>query len=264
MNFILSKLFWVFASPGNCLALLLVVGAFLGVSHVEAQQKIGRRICFVVALAFFFIGVFPVGAWFLVPLENQYPLQKPEHVAGIILLGGDERPRDSVMPDRLVFLDSGRRYIAFAALARQYPAAKLLFSGGSPEITPKEDLKESMIVKQVLSGLGVPVEKMVFEDASRNTRENALLSYNLVKPQPEQTWLLVTSAFHMPRAMMVFQKAGWNVAPAPTGYLTNGVYSSHLQFNLGQHLTEMAWAVHEYFGLLAYRLMGYTDRLWPN
>jgi uncharacterized SAM-binding protein YcdF (DUF218 family) len=85
-----------------------------------------------------------------------------------------------------------------------------------------------------------------------------------VKPAPDQTWLLVTSAFHMPRAMACFRKAGWNVAPATIGYLTDGTFSTRLQFNLGEHLMEMAWAEHEYYGLLAYWLMGYTDSLWPN
>ncbi|MFX6838583.1 YdcF family protein, partial [Acinetobacter baumannii] len=90
---------------------------------------------------------------------------------------------------------SARRYIAFAALARKYPKAKLVFSGGSSRITPLAGAREAEVAKQALASLGVPVEKMAFEDASRNTRENAVFSYNLVHPQGDETWLLVTSAF---------------------------------------------------------------------
>lgn len=236
----------------------------MSVAQSERLRTIGRRTCFVVAMLFFLIGVLPVGSWMLLPLENSLEPQKPEHVAGIIMLGGDEKPHSENSATRPIFLDSGRRFIGFATLARQYPNAKLVYSGGTSLIVPEANTSDADVAKQVLAGLGVPVDKMVFEGLSRNTRENATMSADLVHPQPEQTWLLVTSAFHMPRALLTFRKAGWNVVPAPTGYLTSGDFSTRLQFNLGEHLMEMAWAGHEYFGLLAYRLMGYTDSLWPN
>jgi uncharacterized SAM-binding protein YcdF (DUF218 family) len=261
MSFILSKILWVFLSPGNLLVLLLVVGAFLGVSHSETRRRAGHIISFVVALLFFIIAIFPVGTWFMLPLENKYPPNIPDHVAGIILLGGDERPHAEI-PGRPVYLDSARRYIEFATLARKYPQAKLAFSGGTPLLQANADMSE--VAKQALAGLGVPVDKMVFEYGSRNTRENAVLSYNLIHPPADQKWVLVTSAYHMPRAIATFRKAGWNIYPATTGYLTDGVFSPHLDFNVSDHLIAMAWAVHEYYGLLDYWLMGYTDKLWPN
>ncbi len=264
MLFIASKILWVFLSPGNCLTLLLVVGAFLGVSHSERYRLAGQKICFAAALLFFLIGIFPVGSWLLVPLENKYPPQQPEQVAGIILLGGDEKPHRSEARGQPVYLDSGRRYITFAALARRYPDAKLLFSGGSMLLKPDAEMKDSEVAAEALKNIGIPVEKMLFERTSRNTYENAVLSCNLVHPTPDQKWLLVTSAFHMPRAIATFQKAGWNVAPATTGYLTDGTYTTRLEFNLGEHLQQMSWAAHEYYGLLAYWLMGYTDSLWSN
>jgi uncharacterized SAM-binding protein YcdF (DUF218 family) len=264
MNFILFKIAWVFLSPGNMLALALVAGAFLSVAHNEGRRKIGRSLCFTIALLFFLIGIFPVGSWLLLPLENSVPPQIPDHVAGIILLGGDEQPQGGAHAGRPVFLDSARRYVEFASLARRYPEAELLYSGGSPLFAPPADAKVSNLIKPILAGLGVPVQKMLFEETSRTTHENAVMSYKLAHPAPGQVWLLVTSAFHMPRALLTFQKAGWNVLPATTGYLTDGTFSTRLQFNLGEHLMYMAWAEHEYYGLLAYRLMGYTDRLWPG
>jgi uncharacterized SAM-binding protein YcdF (DUF218 family) len=265
MAFILSKVLWVFTSPGNLLVLILTVGAFLSVSLKENRRLVGRSICFYAALVLFFISVCPVGVWMLAPLENRVPPQYPDHVAGIILLGGDEKPDRSEARKQPVFLDSGRRYIMFAAMARRYPQAKLVFTGGSPLLTPlNATMKDADVAKQALMSIGVPVDRMLFEDKSRNTHENAMNSFDLVKPKPDETWLLVTSAFHMPRALATFRKAGWNVQPATTGYLTDGGLAAKLDFNLGEHVLQMAWATHEYYGLLAYRLMGYTDQLWPE
>ena len=264
MSFVASKILWVFASPGNLLVLLLVAGAFFGVAHDERHRTWGRRICFTVALLLFLISMFPVGNWLLVPLENKFPPQKPDHVAGILLIGGDEKPQRSEARGQPVFMDSGRRYIMFASLARQYPQAKLVFSGGSPLLTPNSKMKDAEVAKQALANIGMPVDKVMFEEQSRNTRENAVNAFAMVKPDPSETWLLVTSAFHMPRALAVFRKAGWNIEPATTGYVTDGKFSTQLDFNLGEHVQQMTWAVHEYYGLLAYWLMGYTDSLWPR
>lgn len=264
MTFVTSKIFWVFFSPGNALLLLLVAGAFLSVAHGETRRKAGRRICFAVALVFFLIGIFPVGSWVLAPLEDRFPPQTPEHVDGIILIGGDEKPHRSELRGQPVFLDSGRRYIAFAALARKYPDAQLVFSGGSPLVVPDSSIKDHEVAKQALASIGVPVDKMLFETESRNTHENAVNSFKLVHPSPDQTWLLVTSAFHMPRALATFRKAGWPVLPATSGYVTGESFSTHLEFDFSQHLQDLAWAAHEYYGLLEYRLMGYTNSLWPS
>jgi len=264
MSFIASKIFWVFASPGNGLALALLCGAFLAMARGERWRAFGRRLVFAVAVLFFLIGIFPVGAWMLAPLENRFPSRVPDHVDGIIILGGDEQPRISEARGQPVFLDSGRRYLTFAALARQYPQAKLVYTGGTALITPDSVTRQTAVARQALAGIGVPVERMVFEDVSRNTRENAVMSFTILQPKPTEVWLLVTSAYHMPRSMAVFRKAGWNVVPAAAGYMTDGTYAARLDFNLGQHLLEMGWAAHEYYGLLAYRLMGYTDALWPE
>jgi uncharacterized SAM-binding protein YcdF (DUF218 family) len=185
-------------------------------------------------------------------------------VDGILLLGGDEKPYLSDKRGQPVVYDSARRYIEFAALAREYPKAKLVFSGGSGLITPDAKLKDSEIAKQTLESLGVPVDRMAFEDMSRNTHENAVKSAELLKPTPQQNWLLVTSAWHMARSMACFRHEGWNVYPAPTGYMTDGEMSSKPQFNLEEHLLKISLAAHEYYGLVAYRLLGFTDTLWPK
>jgi uncharacterized SAM-binding protein YcdF (DUF218 family) len=264
MGFILSKLFWVFMSPGNILVLLLLCGGFLALSRSKGWQDFGRKLEFNIAFLLFFIAIFPIGDWLLTPLENCFPPVKPDRVDGIIVLGGGENPHVTELRGQPVIGESANRYIEFASLARQYPQAKLVFSGGSGRLTPDAQLKDAEVAKQIMASIGMPADRITFEDQSRNTYENAIKTAMLIHPTPQQKWLLVTSAWHMPRAMEVFRKAGWNVYAAPADYVTSGGFSSKLQFNLSDHLMTMTIAMHEYYGLLAYRLMGYTDTLWPH
>src|SRR5262249_1959620 len=153
------------------------------------------------------------GDWMLIPLENRFPPVRLEHVDGIVLLGGDENPYFSEMRGQPVIHMSARRYIEFARLAREYSQAKLAFTGGSGLLEPKTKTKDAEVAKQALANLGLPIDRIVFEDKSRNTYENAVMTAALVHPTPEQKWLLVTSAAHMPRSIATFRKVGWNIYP---------------------------------------------------
>ena len=264
MAFLLSKILWVFTAPGNLLVLLLVVGAFWIVSRDKKRQARGRELVIGVAFIFFTLAVFPVDDWLLTPIENRFPAAHPDKVDGIVLIGGDENALASTERGQPVMLASARRYVAFAALARQYPEAKLVFSGGSARLRTEDSKKEADVATEALTSLGIAPERLVVEEESRNTRENAVASALIVQPKPEETWLLVTSAFHMPRAMGCFRKAGWNVQPATTDYRTDGHYAYQVHFDLTEHLYKITLAVHEYVGLVAYYLLGYTDSLWPG
>ena len=264
MIFILSKILWGLALPANLLMLVLLVGCGLSASRNKRRQGQGRRICLATAVAMLVIGLVPIGAWMLAPLENAFPASVPTQIDGIILLGGDESPHISEVRHQPVVQESARRHIAFAALARLYPNAQLVFSGGSGRLVQDAVMKDADVAKQSLASMGVPVDRMIFEDQSRNTHENAVMSFDRVHPKPTQHWLLVTSAYHMPRAMACFRKAGWNVLPATTGYMTSGDVSPRVEFDLAKNLRYMGYAIHEYIGLIAYRMLGYTDSLWPR
>lgn len=265
MAFILSKLTWLFISPGNFLTLLILLAGFLCLSHNEARRHLGQRLCFTTALLWFLVAILPIGDWMVTPLENRVPaLVPPEHVDGIILLGGDESPRLSLERGQPVMLQSAPRYMEFIELAKKYPDAKLLYSGGTDQIAPDTQYSQADVAKAELSALGVPAERLILEGKSRNTHENAQMSFDIVHPKPEENWLLVTSSWHMPRSLACFRKVGWHVTGAPVGYLTGGNYDTRLKFNLADHLTRMTLAAHEYYGLIAYRLLGFTDDIWPK
>ena len=264
MNFILSKLLWVLLAPANLLVLLLLTGVFLAMAERQGLQDFGKKLSFSVAFLLFFIAIFPVGDWLLLPLENRFPAAKPERVDGIIVIGGDEDVRVTETRGKPTAYQSLARYNEFARLSRLYPNAKLVFSGGMGLVVPGVRTKTADVARAAFEILKVPVENVTFEEKSRNTHENATLSKELAKPSPEQTWLLVTSAWHMPRAIAVFRKAGWNIVPAPTDYITDGRFSTSLNFQLARHIFEVTIAVREYVGLVAYKLLGYTDEVWPK
>ena len=151
----------------------------------------------------------------------------------------------------------------FANLARRFPSAKLVFSGGSPIETLPGGSTNASVAKSILQEIGLDPNLVSYDDESRTTYENAMASTAMIKPKADQNWLLVTSAFHMPRAIACFRKAGWNVYAAPADYQSPGIYSFKPDFELARHLMQMQTALHEYIGLVAYKLLGKVDTIWP-
>jgi len=262
MVFALSKLLWAFVSPGSLLAFLLVGGLLLGLTPRWA--RIGKALSLVVALCFVSIAILPVGEWALTPLENRFVFDPPEQVDGIIIIGGDEQTFTTEKRGIPTALQSMQRYEMVLDLSRRYPDAKLVFSGGAAHPRPNLRVLDSDVAREIMSDIGVPTDRMVFEKTSRNTYENAVLTADIVRPNPQQKWLLVTNAWHMPRAIGCFRKAGWTVFAAPTGYLTPGQYRLHFNFMFDEQMHFLTLAAHEYIGLIAYRLMERTSALWPG
>ena len=148
-----------------------------------------------------------------------------------------------------------------AYAARRYPRAKLVFTGGSGDIEQGVS-NEAGYARILLEQLGLPPERVVFENMSRTTWENAVNASALVKPRPGERWVLLTSASHMPRAVGVFRKAGWSVLPWPVGYQSRDHITAYAP-SLGQKLAVLDWAVHEWIGLVVYYLHGWTSALFP-
>lgn len=261
MSFVLSKLFWVVAEPANVVLGLLCVGAALLWTR---WRSLGRRLVSLAAAAAFAVTLVPVGSWLLVPLENRFPpvVQPPDRVDGIITLGGAVDQLLAAARGQPALKAEAERLTAFVALARRYPEAKLVYSGGSGRLR-HQALKETVAARQLFEELGLDTRRVLFEDQSRNTFENAVYSQRLARPVPGETWLLVTSAAHMPRAVGCFRHVGWDVTAYPVDFRTDGRYGlvPPLSFVVGLHGVDEA--IHEWIGLAAYRLMGRTDSLRP-
>lgn len=260
----LAKIVKTVLAPANLFALLLLLAAFAGMSHDERCQTIGRRSCFLLALFLFFFAVLPTGRWALLPLENRFSEETPKRVEGVILLAGDENPFLTEARKQPVLHDSAARYIGFAALAREHPKARLAFIGGSSNLETPGSVTNTDVARMALKAVGIPLERVTFEEKSRNTYENATFGAEVIKPKPGQNWLLVTAASHMPRALLTFRKAGWNVYPAPVDYRSTERDKNLIGFNVQRHFSDVNWAMHEYAGLLAYWMLGRIDNPWKK
>lgn len=264
MFFFLSKTLWWLLAPVNLLLLLLVAGMALLFTRFA---RTGKTLVALAALGFIVFGVLPTGAIMMRQLEDRFP--RPPAItqapAGIIVLGGGVNQVVTAMRGPLELTAAGDRMTEAAMLARRFPQAKLVFTGGSASLLGSP-LREAHVARRLFLGLGLPPEQLLFEQESRNTHENAILTRDLVKPQPGQTWLLVTSAAHMPRSVALFRKAGFQVTPYPVDYRTSGSPRDYrlVSSDILGGLTLTDTAIREYLGLAAYWLAGKTDTLFPG
>lgn len=262
MSFVLSKVLWTVTAPGNLLVLLLAAGTILLFSRRWAV--LGRRLVATAALGFLLVTATPLSALVALPLEETFaPPQLPSRVDGVIMLGGAVSPQVSHDRGQPALNEAAERILAFADLSRRYPQAKHVFSGGSGRLFDQE-LTEDVPIREALSQAGIDPDGVIYENTSRNTWENAVYSQRLAEPKPGETWVLVTSAMHMPRSVGIFRRIGWTVIPYPVDFRTRKGARPYGRFDLDHQIDLLHDAVREWVGLLAYRVMGRTDTLLPG
>lgn len=260
--FAASKFLWTLVKPGSLLALALVIGVAL---LFTPWPRTGRALLTLVALAVVVISVTPLPYWAVSLLENRIPAPAtlPEDIDGVIVLGGPMSGYLSHVHDQPALHDGSERLLALIELGRKYPHAKLVFSGGSGQ-PGQQTYKEADVAADMLTRLGFDTGRVTFERRSRNTWENALNSRALVDPQDGETWLMVTSAYHMPRALGVFRRAGWQVTPYPVDYRTDGRFAWRWRRSFLGGLAALELAAREFAGLAAYRWLERSDSLFPD
>lgn len=222
-------------------------------------QRAGKILIGAVLVLFLVLGILPLGHDALVMLERRYPpfdAQKAGPVAGIILLGGAVETSGVVLDHIPQSNDNADRIVEFIRLARLYPQARLLFTGGTAQILGRGP-SEADLIAPMFEILGLEGRQILYEKRSRNTYENALFSKDLVKPAPGERWILVTSAFHMPRSVAVFESAGWPVIPAPSDFKTDGALIVFPRdFDVLASMRESEIALKEIIGFGAYLASG--------
>lgn len=261
MFFYLSKILWFLIEPLN----LILVGLLLACGLLWTRWwRRGRGLLTVISLIVVVIATVPLGTRVMVALENRFPLPVlPARIDGIIVLGGVVDPGLSEARGQVALNGSVERITVLPDLLRRYPDARVVFSGGSGDPFD-QSLKEADYLAPLLSTLGVAPSRLILENQSRNTWENATHSHDLINPAPDDQWLLVTSAFHMPRAVGCFRQAGWNVLPYPVDYGYRGEEDVALGFNFGRGVSAWSQALHELLGLLFYRLTDRTSAIFPS
>ncbi|MDD5242362.1 MAG: YdcF family protein [Sulfuricella sp.] len=259
--FWLSKLAWLIIAPDSLLlVLVLVTWALLW----RGKNRMAKRMLGLVAIVMLIVAFFPVGEWILYPLEKQFSANPalPQRIDGIIVLSGAEDANLSTAWNQVELGDGAERLLAFQALARQYPGAKLVFTGGSGSMV-NQTHKEADVAERLLKQQGLNASRVIFERESRNTFENVMLSKARVKPAVGENWILITSAFHMPRSAGIFCHAEWPVIPYPVDHRTWPGRLLRIDLNLSSHLGGMVTGIREWVGLAAYYATGKTAALLP-
>jgi uncharacterized SAM-binding protein YcdF (DUF218 family) len=260
--FLVSKLFWIVAEPSNFFALMVILAAILLLTR---WRRWGVRLTVLLAVLAAALMVVPVGAWLEIPLEDRFPPPSPmpAHVDGIIVLGGAVSTVLTERRGQPTVNEHAERFLALAELARRYPDAKLVYSGGSASPFMPQ-YREADAAKAVIDELGIDPSRMIYERESRNTVENVRYSKALVQPKPGEVWLLVTSGWHLPRSVGIFRQQGWPVIPYPVDYLTDGVYWKIKDPDFNEGLGLLHRGLKEWIGMVAYHLLGYTDSWFPG
>ena len=264
MFFFLSKTLGIMSLPTNFLIGMGVLGAILLATR---RARLGRRFLVVSVMLLAICGFSPLGNLLLYPLEQRFPPWDEAHGApdGIIILGGSIEPELSAAHGRAAVMYAADRLISAVALARRYPNARVVFSGGNANLIADDTAKEADYALPLLESLGIARERLTIERLSRNTRENAEFSKAQINPKDGERWLLVTSAFHMPRSIGLFRKAGFAVEAYPVDWRV-GAGGDLLSFtnSATDGLGRTDLGVREWVGLIVYWATGRIDEVFPG
>lgn len=247
MFFLISKTIGAMLIPSTFLITIGLVGLILICSR---YRSLGRKMLVLCVAGFVVCGFSPIGNLLLVPIETRFPVWDAKNGA----------------PDGIVVLSGAlERVVAAVELARQYPKARVVYSGGNPSLIQIDGATEADIDEPIFAGLGLEPDRLLVDRQARDTKENAQLSKAMAAPKSGERWLLVTSAFHMPRSIGIFRKAGFPVEPYPVGTkLENWAELLTLNSTFLGRLATTDLAAHEWMGLLAYYLAGRTSELLPS
>jgi len=258
----LTRIFWSFAQPVSLVALLLLLGLLL----MWLKRRRLAATAFTLGTLILVLCSFTTLPYLLLdPLESRFlrPAE-PAHIDGIVVLGGGMDTEVNTARNSWELNRSGDRFVEALRLAQRHPEAKILIAGGGSALASGQ-VSEAEAGARFFRDFGIAPERLVLEDKSRNTEENAVNAKAIGQPKAGETWLLVTSAFHMPRSVGLFRRAGFPVIPWPTDYLATGNEGVGLTFDqMAENLAISNIALREWIGLFGYYLTGRIDDVVPG
>jgi len=263
VTFYISKIFWLVAQPLSLSFLLLVIGLFAGLLK---WNRIRTWASLAAALVLFVTLFTSTGAVLLQQLEDRFaradlPVGGP---TCIITLGGGFESEIVTARGGFEMTQAGDRFVETLRLARDFPTARILVSGGDGSLSGAYK-GDAVIAARFFAAFGIPEERLIRETQSRDTFENAANTETLLASNGLENCLLVTSAFHMPRSIGLFRELGLTVLPWPTDYRTTGKASLGLDFTQPSANSQlMTTAVREWTGLLFNHLAGRTQAFFPQ
>lgn len=261
MFFVVSKVFWLLAQPLSAMVGLIALALLL---ILFRRRKTAIAVLGVASLSLLVLGFTSFGYVIIQPLEDRFavPTTPPETVSAIVVLGGATMARPSTSRHIAELNQAGDRLTTTLWLAQRYPQARVVLSGGEGTLTTGLE-SEATTITRFLVQFGISEDRLELEGRSRNTAENAAFTRNLLQNQTGAV-VLVTSAFHMPRSVGLFEKEGVAVVPWPTDYRSAGNQGFDLDLaNPNQNLETSTVAMREWVGLAAYYFTGKIQNFFP-
>lgn len=262
MFFVLSKVLGFLAAPSNALTIVGLAGCLAAALGARGG---GLLLMAASIIGVAGLGLTPAANWLLIPLEERFPRAPADPApAGLVVLGGSFDTVVAGARQEIVLTEAAERLTEIAELARRWPNARIVFTGGSNALL-YGGATEAELAARMFESFGIAKERVTLEERSRNTVENARFVRELVAPKPGERWLLVTSAYHLPRAVGCFRTAGFPVEAWPVDFRTRGPEDATRPFSsVSAGLRRADIAVREWIGLVSYRALGYVDALLPR
>ncbi len=256
MSSLLFYLFSLFINLNTICLILIGLGIVLQLTSFKEK---GRKILLIVLVPFVIINLTPVPRILLYQLEHRFPQQfeLPADIKGLILLGGSFSLSEPEINGRPVYNLAAGRVIEFISLAKKYPNLPIVFTGAP---------LEAELTQKLFDEMGIDKAHVTIENQSRNTYDNAIKSYQLVKPKPDDKWVLVTSAHHIPRSVGLFKGAGWNVMAYPVDYHAPSLELNKLLVSIFDQHNGIAWKIVmlQWAGQIKNYFEGYSSELFPH
>ena len=260
MSFYLSKILWLIFNPFNIFIFITFLSIFLYFIKLRRLSSIIFLINFVfIAL----ISFLPIGSYLIYIIEKEYHsyIKLPEQVDGILILGGATDPLLFNEYNQISLNGSAERLVESVMIIKKFDKAKVIFSGGSGVLN-RTDLSHSQVAKSFYKKIGIEIDKIIFENNSRNTYENIKYSKKIANPKINENWLLITSASHMKRSLLIADKNNWKFTPYAVDFKNIKDFKLIPNLNLLTNLNTFHQGSHEWLGLFAYYLMRRTDKVF--
>jgi uncharacterized SAM-binding protein YcdF (DUF218 family) len=263
MMFYLSKILWGIFQPSSAVLIFFAAGGFFAAA---GRTRSATRLFVTGAILYILFGFSPLSNWLIAPLEEQASAaaaKEPGGAAGIVVLGGAIEGRSALGDGAPHLNESGERMIEAVRLAGLHPSFPVVFTGGPDAFFGRDGQEsEAELARQFFERFNITPPRLMLEGRSRNTRENAVETAKLLQLKAGQKWILVTSAFHMPRAKALFEAQGFEILAWPEDFKTSGFRGSWRLFpRASDGLKRMDFAAKEWVGLGAAWMLGYIS--WP-
>jgi uncharacterized SAM-binding protein YcdF (DUF218 family) len=259
---VLTRIFWLLVQPLTLVMLFVLLAFLLGFMKRRGWSRfflvLGGLLLFTTTFTTF-------GYQLITPLENRFQRPaEPARIDGIVVLGGAMDGEVNTVRGGWEFNRSGDRYLETLRLALTHPEARILVAAG-PAALALDQEREALAAQRMFTAFGIVPDRIILDDNSRNTEENAQFAKELAGDMTGQTWVLVTSAFHMPRSVGLFRMAEFPVIPWPADYLASGAEGWRIKPDQPpENIAVATTALREWTGLIGYKLAGKIADWFPG